>query len=262
MADKAPEKAIVAALIRAKAKFKKLGKEKTNPFFKSKYADLHNVYESVDEALLSEGLVLVQPIVQEGGLQYINTILKHISGEEIPSMVKIPDAPDQQKFAASVTYLKRTAAQALLAIAAQDEDDDGEEAVGRASEPVSRPATKPETRQNPTRKVTPAAPKEESKPITPPADVAPNVLGKITKMSEKITPGGTMFHEIIVGDTPIAMVKAQNKVQEDVEKAILKDLDIAMQEGRTVEITYTTSGKGNKLFTGYKVFEIGKEPKL
>ena len=119
------DKALVAALIKAKAKFKKLEKDKVNPFFKSKYADLHTVYDSVDAALLSEGLVLVQPIVQENGAQYINSKLMHVSGEELPSMVKVPDAPDQQKFAASVTYLKRTAAQALLGIASQDEDDDG-----------------------------------------------------------------------------------------------------------------------------------------
>ena len=251
------DKALVAALIKAKAKFKKLEKDKVNPFFKSKYADLHTVYDSVDAALLSEGLVLVQPIVQENGAQYINSKLMHVSGEELPSMVKVPDAPDQQKFAASVTYLKRTAAQALLGIASQDEDDDGEEAVGRTAGAQGKPGV----RENPTRTVKPpATPKD--KPVTPPGDVSPNVLGKVTKMAEKITPAGVSFWEIMVEDTSIIMPKALNKAQEDLQGMILKDMDVAMQEKKTVEISFTMTGKGNKMFAGCKVYDAGEEPRL
>ena len=265
MADKAPEKAIVAALIRAKAKFKPLEKGKVNPFFKSKYADLHNVYESVDDALASEGLVLIQPLVIEAGVQYLHSRLMHVSGEEIESKVKVPDAPDQQKFGASVTYLKRTAGQALLAIASQDEDDDGEEAVGRGDQrPVARVAEKP------TRIITKPAPAIEKN------TTMPNVLGivkSVDKKVQKVSPYRHFVDLIVKPDGAseervILLMEPENKAQEDAVNMLVKDLEAAMMGKQYVEVAYTISGvsdknpDGNKMYAGSKIHPKGEEPKL
>lgn len=138
------EVAIIKALIEAKKKFKPLVKDKANPFFKSKYADLGQVYSSVEPALNEHGFVILQPTLRwDCGVQYIHTLIQHVSGDKFDSTYDLPQGLDPQKMAAAVTYGKRVALCALLGIASQDEDDDGESAMDRQHKPPP-PAPKKE----------------------------------------------------------------------------------------------------------------------
>ena len=76
---------LIKALIKAKSEFGEIKKNKTNPFFQSKYADLEAVNRAVDPALAANGLVIIQPVVSEGDRLYVETVLLHTSGQHIES---------------------------------------------------------------------------------------------------------------------------------------------------------------------------------
>lgn len=90
-------KEIATALAKAQANLKVADKSSVNPHFKSKYADLAEVWDACREALTSEGLSVVQ-LVQRGEQPYLRTILLHSSGESIESETPLflPSAPTMQ----------------------------------------------------------------------------------------------------------------------------------------------------------------------
>lgn len=119
-------KLIAAALIKAKANFKPIYKNKINPHFRNKYADLDAILEAIGTALHDAGLLLTQPTkLLESGSTVLITKLTHAeSGESIESELPIAIPSDPQKLGASMTYYRRFSLCSLLAIA-PDEDDDG-----------------------------------------------------------------------------------------------------------------------------------------
>jgi hypothetical protein len=133
--DKNAGSQLVKALIAAKKKFKTLVKNKVNPHFKSRYADLAAVHDAVDDALADNGLTIMQPLNfdKETG-PYITTELYHTSGEVKTARYNLPAGADSQKLAAAITYGRRNSLCALLGIPA-DDDDDGEAEQGRAAPP-------------------------------------------------------------------------------------------------------------------------------
>lgn len=118
-------KSITAALISAKANFKSIHKNKVNPHFKNKYADLDSILESVSPALCEAGLLLTQPTkLLESGLTVLVTKITHAeSGESIESELLITIPGDPQKLGAVMTYYRRFSLCSLLAIAPDDDDD-------------------------------------------------------------------------------------------------------------------------------------------
>lgn len=114
-----PSPSIYKKLIRAKAGFGDISKNKVNPHFKSKYADLGQILDAVVPALDKEGLFLSQPF--EGDTVY-SRIIDADTGESIESGMSIPADLDAQKKCASATYFRRHTLLGLLAIAAEDED--------------------------------------------------------------------------------------------------------------------------------------------
>lgn len=146
MADKQTphERPIIRAILEAKKKFAPLIKDKNNPFFKSKYADLAALMDVVEEPLLEQGVVILQPTMrwEQTGRQYVKTRLVHVSGDEEAGTLDIPEGLDPQKTVAAITYLKRCSLQAILGIAARD--DDGETAVGRGEAHQEQPKPKPQ----------------------------------------------------------------------------------------------------------------------
>lgn len=120
---------LVKALIAAKKDFKALVKNKTNPHFKNKYADLAAVYDAVDSALAKNGLTVMQPLCfDEKYGHVIKTELLHVSGEEKVSLYPLPGGVKSQELASAITYGRRYSLSSLLGIAA-DDDDDGEAAA-------------------------------------------------------------------------------------------------------------------------------------
>lgn len=118
---------LFCALAKAQGKIQPASKDKSNPFFKSKYADLSSVWDACRDALSENGLSLVQfPQTRSDGL-YLISILGHSSGQWMKSEVQIPLIKnDPQSIGSAITYFRRYSLSALVGVA--PEDDDGEKA--------------------------------------------------------------------------------------------------------------------------------------
>lgn len=136
---------IYQALMQAQKDMGPLLKNATNPAFRSKYADLGAVIETITEPLHDNGLVFYQVIdTQEGSPVLKTTIVQVTTQEMIESICPIvsKDPNDPQKMGAAITYARRYSLMSLLALA--PEDDDGNAAAQpRTQEKTS--ATKPAT---------------------------------------------------------------------------------------------------------------------
>lgn len=126
-------KNISAALIQFHIKVDKVGKDATNPFFKSKYASLSNILEAINFPLIESGLSFSQLPSGENGL---TTILMHAeSGEYLESTYEMkPVKDDPQGRGSVITYQRRYALAAVLGLNI-DEDDDGNTATHGGTTP-------------------------------------------------------------------------------------------------------------------------------
>lgn len=99
-------------------------KNSTNPFYKSKYADINKYLELVKPILNKNGIVLLQPFEYKNCKNILSTILLNAEdGDMIRSEIELPVIADPQKLGAAITYFRRFSIQSLLAM--QAEDDDG-----------------------------------------------------------------------------------------------------------------------------------------
>jgi hypothetical protein len=141
---------LAKALTKAQADFGPLLKGAANPFFKSRYADLSSVMDVARGPLSENGLCFVQTTDESDASSIIlETTLIHVSGEWLSGRLKMPlTKSDPQGFGSAMTYARRYSLQAILGLAA--EDDDAESAVrGKGNErkqassnpaPQSKPA--------------------------------------------------------------------------------------------------------------------------
>jgi hypothetical protein len=111
-----------------------IGKDASNPHFKSEYVSLEKQWTVVKPLLDKAGLVLIQPpgFIADGKLS-IDTIIHHVpSGQFIISTGQMPIGKEgPQAVGSAITYARRYFMQACLSVVAGDEDDDGETAEGR-----------------------------------------------------------------------------------------------------------------------------------
>lgn len=120
---------IAAAFLKAQSEMGNATKDSSNPYFKSKYADLNAVREACLPALNKHGICVLQPTVQIDSKNYVKTILLHESGETIEALTEVlfgkPNDPQAQ--GSGITYARRYGLQSLVNIGA--EDDDGNKAA-------------------------------------------------------------------------------------------------------------------------------------
>lgn len=123
---------IAPAFIKAKRAFGPVLKDKTNPAFKSKYANLEACLDAVDDACLSNGIALYQETFEDATGVTVETVFLHESGEALRcGKLHVPAAKqDPQGFGSALTYARRYSLLAACGIAA--EDDDGNAAVKAA----------------------------------------------------------------------------------------------------------------------------------
>lgn len=128
------------ALAAAQAEMEHASKNANNPHFRSKYADLPEVIDTVGPVLAKHGFSVVQLPGWEDGICTLDTMLLHKSGQWIRGTAGSPIAKqDAQGVGSAVTYLRRYSLAALCRIA--QEDDDGNAAAGgQRQEQESRPA--------------------------------------------------------------------------------------------------------------------------
>lgn len=121
---------LAKALATAQGAMENASKDKLNPHFKSKYADLGSVWDAIREPLSKNGLSVVQlPCTDDGGKVQVTTLLMHASGQWIEATYSLrPTKDDPQGVGSAITYMKRYA---LAGIGVAPEDDDGNLASAR-----------------------------------------------------------------------------------------------------------------------------------
>ena len=126
------DKTVYARLIEASASFKTPTKNKSNPHFKSQYADLNEVIECVRNPLLDAGLTFTQRIIRADVEPYpitLQTILT--DGKDTVILAEFPvQGGTPQQIGSAITYAKRYSLVAAFGLAV-DEDDDGNAASDR-----------------------------------------------------------------------------------------------------------------------------------
>jgi hypothetical protein len=124
---------IAAALVKAQSVMGNAIKDAKNPFFKSSYANLNAVREAVLPAMNANGISVLQPIIQNDGKSFVETVLLHESGEFISSLTEVivSKLNDAQQQGSGISYARRYGLQSLANIGS--DDDDGETAVGRGT---------------------------------------------------------------------------------------------------------------------------------
>ncbi len=143
-------------LLKAKQEFDPVFKDSNNPFFKSKYAGLNEILDAVEPALMTNGLLLLQPT---GGRSVSSIIVDSETGEMFESKLDIPESiVKPQDIGAAVTYLRRFTLKALLGLT--EEDDDGNSLNDKANAAKTAPKVAP-----PKVEAKAEAPKVESKPV-------------------------------------------------------------------------------------------------
>ncbi len=116
-------KNLYAKLLKVQQEVKAIAKEENNPFFKSKYFDINGLLGALKPILNANDIVVMQPLIAEGGRMYLQTIIADSeNGEEIRSAIPLPEVADPQKMGSAITYFRRYALQSLFLLEAIDDD--------------------------------------------------------------------------------------------------------------------------------------------
>lgn len=119
---------LAAALCLVQAKITGAKKTAVNPHFKSKYADLTEVWNACREELAANGLCIVQTNEPSERGVCLRTTLIHTSGEWIDGLIDLPATKqDAQGYGSAQTYARRYALAAIVGVT--QEDDDANDAV-------------------------------------------------------------------------------------------------------------------------------------
>jgi hypothetical protein len=123
---------LAAALVKAQAKIEGATKDKTNPHYKSKYADLSSVVEAIKKPATDNGLTWTQIMHPAENAAAVETIILHSSGEWLScGAISVPvTKSDAQGYGSALTYARRYSLSAAFGVA--PEDDDGNAAAAAA----------------------------------------------------------------------------------------------------------------------------------
>jgi hypothetical protein len=121
--------ALAAALSKAQADITGALKDSSNPFFKSKYADLASCWDACRKQLAANGLCVIQTTgMTDAGLVLITT-LAHSSGEWMRGVLPVvtkDNGPQAQ--GSGITYARRYALAAIVGLAQIDDDAEAAQA--------------------------------------------------------------------------------------------------------------------------------------
>jgi len=169
---------LAAALASAQGEMAHASKDRSNPAFKSKYADLASVVDACREPLSRHGIAVFQPpdvsMIDGGVIVRVETRFVHKSGQwastEIVAWVADAKA---QSIGSAITYLRRYGLSAMAGVAPDDDDGNG------ASQGTYRPPVQaaPEPRRE--------EPRAQARAVTP-AEAGEIVRGKHPHLAAEI----------------------------------------------------------------------------
>jgi hypothetical protein len=110
--------------VAAKKAFGPALKDKNNPAFRSKYADLGACIDAVEEALLANGIAFFQETSEDPTGVTVETVFLHESGESLRcGKLHVPASKqDPQGYGSALTYARRYSLMASCGIAPEDDD--------------------------------------------------------------------------------------------------------------------------------------------
>lgn len=120
---------LATALAKAQSQIEGASKDKTNPHYKSRYADLASIWHACRDALTANGIGVVQMTrYAEKDEVIVVTRLVHSSGQWMRGELNLPvSRADAQGFGSALTYARRYALAAAVGVS--PEDDDGQAAA-------------------------------------------------------------------------------------------------------------------------------------
>jgi len=130
-----------AALVKALAEIGGATKDKVNPHFKSKYADLASVTDAIKPVLARHGLGFTQHCrPAENGVS-VETVVRHESGDqESLGVLFVPaNKQDAQGFGSALTYCRRYALMTAFGVPAEDDDGNAAAASRSPAAAANRP---------------------------------------------------------------------------------------------------------------------------
>ena len=138
--------ALAPAYIAAQTELKNATFDKINPHFKSRYATLAQVRDTVTPVLAKHDLAIIQGSIVSDGGACITTRLLHKSGQWIESSYPF-SAGKPQEMGSAMTYARRYGLSAICNIASEEDDDGNEGQKSDAFANVTSIPTKTSTRQ-------------------------------------------------------------------------------------------------------------------
>lgn len=119
---------LAGALAKAQGQMANAVMNRTNPHFKSKYADLSSVLDSTRGPLSANGLAVIQTMQATERGMVLRSTLAHSSGQWIATEYPLPATQRPHEMGSALTYARRYSLAALICNSA-DEDDDGNVAM-------------------------------------------------------------------------------------------------------------------------------------
>lgn len=134
---------LFGAMAKAFPEIEGAAKDRNNPAFKSKYADLSSVVDAIKPALVKNGLFFAQMTHEQQGGVCIETLVCHTSGEQMSfGKLFVPAGKqDAQGYGSALTYARRYSL--MTAFGVCPEDDDGNAAAKSAPKADDAPRTAP-----------------------------------------------------------------------------------------------------------------------
>lgn len=129
-----PTAAIAKAFAAAQAELQNPAFDSTNPHFKSKFASLATVRNTVIPVLAKHGIALVQELQTVDGGVSCTTHLYHESGESLHfGPLTIPATKsDAHGYGSAATYSRRYSLMAVAGVVGDDDDDANAAVAGKA----------------------------------------------------------------------------------------------------------------------------------
>ena len=127
---------LAAALAKAQAELRNPVFDSQNPHFKSKFASLAQVRDTITPTLAKHGLSVTQLATNdEQGRPSVETVLLHSSGQWIASTLAVPvGKADAHGAGSAITYARRYSLMAIVNVVGDQDDDGNTEVAGKTAE--------------------------------------------------------------------------------------------------------------------------------
>jgi hypothetical protein len=133
-----------AALAKAQGQMKSIPFDRENPHFKSGYASLASVIDTVRKPLADNGLSYTQVTkFTEAGAFVLVTTLRHATGQWVSGEWPLPMAARPQEMGSALTYARRYGLSAIVCVASDDDNDANGTDGQKASTPKPKVAPNP-----------------------------------------------------------------------------------------------------------------------